>query len=166
MSTGVRLYVTVRVTTSRTLTRLARGFFSRSHDFGEVAEYGEAMDFALAGERTPAGENGDWGMYRRGVRADCGLVNGEGGGIVIIWTLVGGADMGGSSLERSHRLQLLDLEVAGDSLSRGAEVEGNEALEADEVTETGRLLSKTNLELVPVDMGLVSTGERFLRNSR
>jgi hypothetical protein len=83
-----------------------------------------------------------------------------------IWSLVGGADMGGSSRAGSHRLQLLDLEVAGESLSAGADVDVKEALEAAEVTETGRLPSKTNRELVPVDMGLVRTGDRFLRNSR
>ena len=74
--------------------------------------------------------------------------------------------MGSSSLVWSHRLQLLDLEVAGESLSMGADVEVQEALDADDVTETGRLPSKTNLELVPVDMGLVRTGERVFRNSR
>lgn len=38
-STGVWLYVTVRVTTSRTLTRLERvGFFSESQVLGETAE--------------------------------------------------------------------------------------------------------------------------------
>lgn len=83
-----------------------------------------------------------------------------------IWSLVGGADMGGSSRDLSHRLQLLDLEVAGESLSAGAEVEVKDALDAAEVTETGRLPSKTNRELVPVDMGLVRTGDRFFRNSR
>ena len=64
LSTGVLLYVTVRVTTSRTLTRLVRPvFFSRSHVFGETAEYGDLSEFALAGERTDAGENmGDCGM--------------------------------------------------------------------------------------------------------
>lgn len=74
--------------------------------------------------------------------------------------------MGGSSRDLSHRLQLLDLDVAGESLSAGAEVEVNDALEAAEVTETGRLPSKTNRELVPVDMGLVRTGDRFFKNSR
>lgn len=69
-------------------------------------------------------------------------------------------------MECSHRLQLLDRDVAGDSLSTGAAVDVNEALDADEVPETGRLASKTNRELVPVDMGLVRTGDRFLRNSR
>lgn len=87
--------------------------------------------------------------------------------MVTVWTLVGGADMGGwSSLEVSHLLQLLDLDVAGDSLSAGAEVDVKEALEADEVTEVGRLSPKTNLQLVPVDIGLERTGDRFLRNSR
>lgn len=105
-------------------------------------------------------------MYRRGVRADCGQANGDGGGIVTIWSLVGGADIGGSSLTCSHRLQLLDLEVAGESLSTGADVDVNEAPEAEDVTDTGRLASKTNRELVPVDIGLVSTGERFFKNSR
>lgn len=105
-------------------------------------------------------------MYRRGVRADCGRVKGDGGGMETIWSLVGGADMGGSSRDLSHRLQLLDLDVAGESLSTGAEVEVKDALDAAEVTETGRLPSKTNRELVPVDMGLVRTGDRFLRNSR
>jgi hypothetical protein len=64
LSTGVLLYVTVRVTTSRTLTRLVRPvFFSRSHVFGETAEYGDLSEFALAGDRTDAGENmGDCGM--------------------------------------------------------------------------------------------------------
>jgi hypothetical protein len=56
-STGVRLYVTVLVTTSRTLTRRERPFFSASHVMGdETAEKGELVDFALAGDRTVAGE--------------------------------------------------------------------------------------------------------------
>jgi hypothetical protein len=74
--------------------------------------------------------------------------------------------MGGSSRDGSHRLQLLDLDVAGESFSAGADVDVKEALEAADVTETGRLLSKTKRELVPVDMGLVRTGDRFFRNSR
>jgi hypothetical protein len=74
--------------------------------------------------------------------------------------------MGGSSRDGSHLLQLLDLEVTGESLSAGADVDVKEALDAAEVTETGRLLSKTNRELVPVDIGLVRTGDRFFRNSR
>lgn len=86
--------------------------------------------------------------------------------MVTIWSFVGGADMGGSSLAGSQRLQLLDLEVAGESLSTGADVDVNEALDADDVTETGRLPSKMNLELVPVDIGLVRTGDMLLRNSR
>lgn len=86
--------------------------------------------------------------------------------MLMVWTLVGGADIGGSSLKASHRLQLLDRDVAGDSFSFGAEVDVKEVLDADEVTDTGRLPSKTKRELVPVDMGLVRTGERFLRNSR
>lgn len=63
-STGVRLYVTVLVTTSRTLTRLDRPFFlSASHVLGdETAENGDWIDFALAGDLTAAGEYGDWGM--------------------------------------------------------------------------------------------------------
>lgn len=105
-------------------------------------------------------------MYKRGVRADCGRVNGEGGGIVTICSLVGGADIGGSSLGWSQRLQLLDLDVAGDSFSTGADVDVKEPLDADEVTDTGRLPSKTKRELVPVDMGLVSTGDSVFRNSR
>lgn len=68
-------------------------------------------------------------------------------------------------MEVSHRLQLLDLDVGGESLSAGA-VDVKEALEADEVTEVGRLSPKTNLQLVPVDIGLERTGDRFLRNSR
>jgi hypothetical protein len=92
-------------------------------------------------------------------------VKGDGGGIEIIWTLVGGADMGGSSRTGSQRLQLLDLDVAGESFSAGAEVDVKEVLDAAEVIETGRL-SKTNRELVPVDIGLVRTGDRFFRNSR
>jgi len=75
--------------------------------------------------------------------------------------------MGGwSSLEVSHLLQLLDLDVAGESLSTGADVDVKEALEADEVTEVGRLSPNTNLQLVPVDIGLERTGDRFFRNSR
>jgi hypothetical protein len=92
-------------------------------------------------------------------------VNGDGGGIEIVRTLVGGADMGGSSRAGSHRVQLLDLDVAGESLSTGADVDVKEALDAADVTETG-LPSKTNRELVPVDMGLVRTGDRFFRNSK
>jgi hypothetical protein len=95
-------------------------------------------------------------------------VKGDGGGIVTVWSLVGGADIGGSSLVVSHLLQLLDLEVAGESLSlsTGADVDVKDALEADDVTEVGRLSPKTNLELVPVDIGLERTGDKFLRNSR
>lgn len=95
-------------------------------------------------------------------------MKGDGGGIVTVWSLVGGADIGGSSLVVSHLLQLLDLEVAGESLSlsTGADVDVKDALEADDVTEVGRLSPKTNLELVPVDIGLESTGDKFLRNSR
>jgi hypothetical protein len=51
-------------------------------------------------------------------------------------------------------------------LSTGADVDVKEALDVDDVTEVGRLSPKTNLELVPVDMGLDRTGERFFRNSR
>lgn len=75
-------------------------------------------------------------------------------------------------MELSQLQQLLDLDVAGDGaavFSAGPEVEVKEALEADEVTdaiEVGRLPSKTNLELVPVDMGLMRTGESVLRKSR
>lgn len=93
-------------------------------------------------------------------------MKGDGGGIEIIWTLVGGADMGGSSLAGSQRLQLLDLDVAGESLSAGRDVDVKEVLDAADVTETGRLPSNTNRELVPVDMGLVRTGDRFFKNSR
>lgn len=92
------------------------------------------------------------------------------------FVLVGGADCGTSCfscfscLEWSQLQQLLALEVAGESvLSAGAEVDVYEALEADDVTdvmEAGRLPSKTNLELVPVDMGLIRTGDRVLRKSR
>ena len=51
-------------------------------------------------------------------------------------------------------------------MSTGADVDVKEALDADDVTETGRLPSKMNLELVPVDIGLVRTGDMLLRNSR
>jgi hypothetical protein len=74
--------------------------------------------------------------------------------------------MGGSSLAGSHLLQLLDLEVAGDSLSAGADVDVKEALDAADVTDTGRLPSKTNRELVPVDIGLERTGDIVFRNSK
>lgn len=101
------------------------------------------------------------------MRADWGLTKGDGGGIVTMLTLVGGADIGmASSLDWSHRLQLLAREVAGESLLSGAEVEVNEALVAEDVTETGRLPSKTNRVLVPVDAGLERTGDSVLRKSR
>jgi hypothetical protein len=86
--------------------------------------------------------------------------------MVTIWSLVGGADIGGSSLVGSHLLQLLDLDVVGESLSAGADVDVKDALEADDVLEVGWLSPKTNLVLVPVDIGLETTGERFFRNSR
>lgn len=88
--------------------------------------------------------------------------------MVTVWTLVGGADIGSfaSSFEVSQLPQLFDLDVAGESLSDGADVDVKDVLEADEVTEVGRLSPKTNLQLVPVDMGLERTGDRFLRNSR
>lgn len=75
--------------------------------------------------------------------------------------------MGTSSLTSfaSPRLQLLDREVAGESLSAGPDVDVKEALDADDVTEVGRP-SKTNLVLVPVDMGLMKAGESVLRKSR
>jgi len=81
--------------------------------------------------------------------------------------LVGGADIGTSSFTsfESLRLQLLDLEVAGESLSAGPDVDVKEPLEADDVTEVGRP-SKTNLVLVPVDIGLMKAGDRVLRKSR
>lgn len=104
------------------------------------------------------------------MRADCGRVKGDGGGIVIVCVLifVGGADMGISSLASSFvslRLQLLDLEVAGESLSPGPEVDMNEPLDADDVTEVGRP-SKTNLVLVPVDIGLMKAGDNVFRKSK
>lgn len=93
-------------------------------------------------------------------------MKGDGGGIVTVWTLVGGADIGGSSFECSHRLQLLDLEVAGDSFSAGADVDVKEALDADDVTDVGRFPSKANFELVPDDIGLMRIGEKVFRKSR
>lgn len=104
------------------------------------------------------------------MRADCGRVKGDGGGMVIVCVLifVGGADIGTSSLIsslRSLRLQLLDLDVAGESLSPGPEVDVEEPLDTDDVTEVGRP-SKTNLVLVPVDMGLMKAGDSVLRKSR
>lgn len=109
-------------------------------------------------------------MYSRGVRADCGRVKGDGGGMVMVCVLIfaGGADIGTSSLTSSLaslRLQLLDLEVAGDSLSAGPDVVVEEPLEAEDVTEVGRP-SKTNLVLVPVDIGLMKAGDNVLRKSR
>jgi hypothetical protein len=86
--------------------------------------------------------------------------------MVCTFVLVGGADMGGSSFADSHRLRLLDLDVAGESLSTGADVEVDEALDVDDVTEVGRFPSKTNFVLVPVDMGLMKAGESVLRKSR
>lgn len=64
LSTGVLLYVTVRVTTSRTLTRLARPLLaSASQTFGDDVGKGEMAELfaesALFGDRTAAGENGD-----------------------------------------------------------------------------------------------------------
>lgn len=106
------------------------------------------------------------------MRADCGLVNGEGGGMVTVSTLERGAVFGGSCFEWSQLQQLLALEEAGDVgefLSAGADVDVNEPLEAEDVTEAievGLLPSKTNLELVPVPIGLMSTGESVLRKSR
>lgn len=86
--------------------------------------------------------------------------------MVCTFVFVGGADIGGSSLAGSPRLRLLDLDVAGESLSAGADVDVKEALDADDVTEVGRFPSKTNLVLVPVDMGLMKAGESVLRKSR
>lgn len=91
--------------------------------------------------------------------------------MVTVSTLASGADLGGSGLEGSQLQQLLALEEAGDAgeaLSAGPEVDVNEALEADDVTEAmevGRP-SKTNLELVPVAIGLIRTGDSVLRKSR
>lgn len=88
--------------------------------------------------------------------------------MVCVLIFVGGADIGTSSLTSSFvslRLQLLDLEVAGESFSPGPDVVVNEPLEADDVREVGRP-SKTNLVLVPVDMGLMNAGDRVLRKSK
>lgn len=89
--------------------------------------------------------------------------------MVCVLIFVGGADIGTSSLETSSfvsdRLQLLDLEVAGESLSAGPDVDVEEPLEADDVTEVGRP-SKTNLVLVPVDIGLMKAGDKVLRKSK
>lgn len=71
----------------------------------------------------------------------------------------------GTSSFVSHRLQLLDLEVAGESLSTGPVVVVKEPLDADDVTEVGRP-SNTNLVLVPVDIGLMKAGDNVLRKSR
>lgn len=83
---------------------------------------------------------------------------------------MGGADIGtssafGTSSLVSHRLQLLDLEVAGESLSPGPDVDVKEPLEVDDVSEVGRP-SKTNLVLVPVDIGLMKAGDNVLRKSK
>lgn len=79
-SRGVRQYVTVLVTTCRTLTRPGLPFVSGSTWVGEkvalhgaalsgVEVYGEEIDWA----EPMAGENGDCGIWRRrGVRADLG----------------------------------------------------------------------------------------------
>ncbi len=61
------LYVTVRVTTSRTLTRLDRPVLaSASQTLGDAVGKGEMAELLaeseLFGDRTAAGENGDWGM--------------------------------------------------------------------------------------------------------
>jgi hypothetical protein len=85
--------------------------------------------------------------------------------IVCVLIFVGGADIGTSSFAGSHRLQLLDLEVAGESLSAGPDVDVKDPLEADDVIEVGRP-SKTNLVLVPVDIGLMKAGDNVLRKSR
>lgn len=83
-----------------------------------------------------------------------------------------GAVRGGSGLEWSQLQQLLAREVAGDDgvvLSAGPDVDVHDALDADDVTdaiEVGRLPSNTNLELLPVDMGLIRTGDSVLRKSR
>ena len=65
----------------------------------------------------------------------------------------------------SERLQLLDRDVAGESLLPGPDVDVKEPLDADDVTEVGRP-SKTNLVLVPVDIGLMNAGDNVLRKSK
>lgn len=63
----------------------------------------------------------------------------------------------------------VDVAVLALSLSAGPDVDVKEVLEADEVTEAmdvGRLPSKRNVVLVPVDNGLMRTGDRVLRKSR
>jgi hypothetical protein len=92
--------------------------------------------------------------------------------MVTVSTCASGAVFGGSCFAWSQLQQLLALDEAGDAgefLSAGADVEVKDALEADEVTEAmevGRLPSKTNWVLVPVGMGLMSTGDSVLRKSR
>jgi hypothetical protein len=57
------------------------------------------------------------------VRADCGRMKGDGGGIVTVSTLAGGADLGGSCFAGSHLQQLLlpveEAGEAGEFLSAG-----------------------------------------------
>lgn len=119
------------------------------------------------------------------MRADDGRLKGEGGGMVTVCSfgcslgsgaVMGGsfADSWGSCLMWSQLLQLLALEVAGVdvtdlSLSAGPDVKVKEPLDADEVTEAievGLLPWNTNFSLVPVDIGLMRTGDRVLRKSR
>lgn len=62
LSTGVLLYVTVRVTTSRTLTRRDRPLLaSASQTLGDaVGKVAELLaESELFGDLTAAGENGD-----------------------------------------------------------------------------------------------------------
>lgn len=132
-----------------------------------------------------AGEYGDWGMKRRGVRADMGRTNGERGGMVMFISdlaeggeeIVVGGDLGWSQLQQLLALEEWFEEV-GDGLSAGTApevdimeealeaVEVVEVIEATEAAEEVRLSPKLNFELVPVARGLISTGDRVLRKSR
>jgi hypothetical protein len=114
---------------------------------------------------------------RRGVRAETGLVNGEGGGI----TLPVGAEIGSGRfllvLSAEHDERLLDRELfdrGEDGLEESAgAVEVKEVEDAEVATDSvdgwdvrAGFSGKVKRVLVEADSGLIRVGESFERKSR
>jgi hypothetical protein len=119
-SGGVRLYVTVLVTTDRTLTGRIQALLgvskylvpllSRAHSEGENGDR-MVLNEALRGESVPGEQRGEGGIRKRlrpvGEQADLGCVKGDGGGIETAET---GGDL---RVSRRENEKLLDLDIEG-----------------------------------------------------
>ncbi len=118
-SGGVLLYVTVLVTTDRTLTGRTQALLgvskylvpllSRAHSEGENGDR-IALTVELRGESTPGEQSGEGGIRRRlrpvGERADLGCTKGDGG--------TAAAEAGGDlRVSRRQKENALELDVEG-----------------------------------------------------